>query len=418
MLLLEITWKYFKACYPLLRRGNVAITAAMFWLWLCGTSAVLARSETKPDEFPPNPLQIIVPDPLLPQRVGNQPLTPLQRQNLAAALDQLNAQATAKLKAGDRVGAFEIWNRELRLRRTLGSLSEVEALGRVGAIAWSENQSQELQIITQQLQVLRGLTKFQQPVDLELLQSLGQAYQQVRSPQQALDVYQQILYIQRRQQDAAAQKATLETIGQIELSWFDYPSSATTYKQLLGLARTNGDADSEITYLQQLAYIYEQSKQTQQAVAIRQQLATIYLNQQDLSQLPALRLAIASDYQSLGQVAPAFRNYKEAYRSAWSLQQYARAAEALRQLFELYRSHGQINDALQTSQILLQADDRAVNYYGKMNTYDQIGQIYLKRGDYPDAKVAFQNGLELAKQLQYRETYFTQQISQVSQRSK
>ena len=51
-----------------------------------------------------------------------------------------------------------------------------------------------------------------------------------------------------------------------------------------------------------------------------------------------------------------------------------------------------------------------------MNTYDQIGQLYLQRGSYPEALAAFQNGLQLAQQLKYQETYFTQQIQQVNQR--
>ena len=355
-------------------------------------------------------------DPLLPRGVGNQPLSPWQRQNLATALDQLDAQATAKLNAGDKVGAFEIWNRELRLRRALGSLAEVEALGRVGVIAWRQNQPKELQIINRRLQAIQGLTQLQPLANLEILRSLGQAYQQVRSPKQALDVYQRILHVERQQQDWAAQKTTLETIAQIALAWFDYPKAAATYKELLALVRTNREHSSEITYLQQLAYIYNQSKQPRQALAIKQQLASIYLNELNLGQLPALRLAIGSDYESLGQLNQAFQNYQQAYTTAWSLQEYYRAAEALRQLISLYRYQGQINEVLETSQILLQADQRAGNDYGMMDTYDQIGQIYLKRGDYPDAKVAFQNGLELAKQLQYQETYFAQQISQVNQR--
>ena len=49
-----------------------------------------------------------------------------------------------------------------------------------------------------------------------------------------------------------------------------------------------------------------------------------------------------------------------------------------------------------------------------MTTYDQIGQINIKRGNYTEALAAFQNGLELAKQLQYQEDYFTQQIALVN----
>ena len=220
----------------------------------------------------------------------------------------------------------------------------------------------------------------------------------------------------RQQQDRAAQEATLKTIAELHLGWFDYPKASATYQELLGLARAKSDRVSEITYLQQLADICDYAKQPQQAVAIKQQLAELYLNEAQFTRLPELRMAIASDYESLGLLEDAFRNYQEAYASAWSLQQYYRAGEALRKLVALYRSGGQINEALQTSQILLAADERASNLYGMMNTYDQIGQLYLERGDEPQALAAFQNGLELAKTLQHQETYFAQQVEQVTQR--
>ena len=97
------------------------------------------------------------------------------------------------------------------------------------------------------------------------------------------------------------------------------------------------------------------------------------------------------------------------------MQQYYRAGDALRKLVALYRSQGQIDEALETSQILLQADQLASNFYGLMNTYDQIGQLYLKRGNNSEALAAFQKGLEFAKQLNYQQTYFAQQISQLTE---
>jgi catechol-2,3-dioxygenase len=52
-----------------------------------------------------------------------------------------------------------------------------------------------------------------------------------------------------------------------------------------------------------------------------------------------------------------------------------------------------------------------------MNAYDQIGQLHLQRKDYPQARTAFQKGLEIAQQLNYDEAYFTQQIQKTSGQS-
>ncbi|MBD2770742.1 tetratricopeptide repeat protein [Iningainema tapete] len=402
----------------MLRRLSVTITATAT-LWLLCSSLTLAQTKKpkQPDKFLPNPLEITTPDPLLPQ--PQQPLTPAERQKLEAALDELNQQATAKLQAGDQVTAFEIWNRELRLRRAFGAIAEVQALSRVGAIAWRNNERQQLQYITQRLQTVQTQAKSQNTLDLQLLQALGQAYQQVREPKLALSVYEQILATVRTSQDAAAEIETLKQIGEIHLSWFDYPSAAATYEKLLSNANNSGDRMGVMTYLQQLAYIYEQAKQPQQSVNIRNKLAEIYLQENNLTQLAALKLAIGSDYESLAQKDPsllqnAFKNYQEAYTTAWQSEQYVRAGEALQKLIALYRSQGQIEEALQTSQILIKTQELAGNFYGLMNAYDQIGQINLQRKDYPQAQAAFQKGLQLAQQLKYDETYFTEQIQKLS----
>lgn len=408
----------------ILRRVNFSVTTAIFLLWLSSSSTGLA-ADKKPtlEEIPVNPLEITTPDPSLPRKIDDKtPLTSLERLKLAATLDELNRQAAAKLALGDRAGAFEIWNRELRLRRSLGLQEEVQALGRVGAIAWRENQQLQVQYITQRLQEIQKQaqsppSKSKTPVsmDFKLLREIGVAYQQVRSPNLALEVYETILAAERKQQDQTSIEATLRTIAELHLAWFEYSKAAASYEELLSLARQKRDRPIEIAYMQQLAYIYEQANQYQQALAVKQQLAEIYRNQNQFTLLPQLRLEIGSNYAALEQLNQAFQNYQLAYTSAWSLQQYSRASDALRQLIALYRSQGQINEILQTSQILLQSEQLASDFYGMMNTYDQIGQIYIQQGNYPEALAAFQKGLELAQQLKYQEKHFAEQIAQVNQ---
>ena len=408
----------------MVRRLSVIITTAI--LWQLTSSFTLARSNDpqQADSFPPSPLEITTPDPLLPSARGKQPLTPAERQKLEVALDELNQQAAAKLQAGDSVAAFEIWNRELRLRRYLGAVAEVKALARVGDVAWNQSDRQQIFYVTQRLQAIQKQAQpqnrnAQNNFDLELWQALGEAYQKVRSPKPAIEVYNQILAAFRQQQNSVAEIETLTTLGELHLSWFDYPQAATTYEELLKFAAARGERQDELTYLQRLAYIYQQSKQADKSIDILTRLKTIYTQEDNLIQLPSLQLAIAANYETLAKENPtllqqAFNNYQEAYLTAWQLQQYTRAAEALQKLIPLYRSQGQIDEALQTSEILIELQQRAANYYGMMQAYDQIGQLYLERKEYPQALTAFQNGLKLAKQLKHEEAYFNQQIEAVS----
>ncbi|WP_066426991.1 lipopolysaccharide assembly protein LapB [Anabaena sp. 4-3] len=410
--------------YIKLKRFSAMITAAMLWQFGCSVTLAQSKDPQQADRFPPSPLEITTPDPLLPSLPKKQPLSLAEQQQLQIALDELNQQATAKLQAGDKKAAFEIWNRELRLRRYLGAVGEVQALSRVGDIAWQQSDRQQLYYITQRLQTIQKQaqpkkSKTQTNIDFPLLQALGVAYQKVRSPKPAIEIYQQILAVVRQQQDTSAEIDTLKTLGELNLSWFNYPQAATAYEELLNFTTARGASQDELTYLQQLAYIYQQGKQPQKAIEVLSRLKAIYSQNDDQTQLPSVQQAIAANYEILAQENPdlleaAFTNYQQAYQTAWQLQQFARAAEALQKLIPLYRSQGQIDAALQTNQILLETEVRAANYYGMMQAYDQMGQLYLDKKDYPQALTAFQYGLELARHIKHQEAYFTQQIETVS----
>ena len=395
---------------------STTITISLLW-----TSLTLAKEKKPlpPKKFPPSPLEITVPDPLLPQSANQQPLSPQEKRSLEAALDQLNQEASAKLQAGDTDGAFSIWNRELRLRRYLGASSEIQALQRVGGVAYTKNNRLQIRYITQRLQKIQKQVQSQKAPDLKVLQALGEAYLQVRSPDAAVEAYNQVLIIFRRNSDVVGEIDTLKTIAKVHLDWFDYPAAAITYEQLINLVSNNNDIEE---YLKDLTYIYDRTKQPLKAIEARKKLSLVYRQINDIAKLSALRLAIGSDYETLAKENPnlvdeAFKNYQEAYTMAWDFQQYVRAAEALQKLISLYVAEGQMEEALQTSQILLQAEERAANFYGMMNAYEQMGKIHLQRQENQSALAAFQKGLELAQQLGYETDEFTQQIEKISGRS-
>ncbi|MGF1673233.1 MAG: tetratricopeptide repeat protein, partial [Rivularia sp. (in: cyanobacteria)] len=354
------------------------------------------------------------PDPLLPASVKQKPLNDQELRFLSEALDQLDREATAKLQAGDTEGAFATWNRELRLRRYLGTLVEIQALSRVGGVAYTKNDRQQIRYITQRLQTIQKQS--QQTTDLQVLQALGDAYLQVRSPSLAVEVYNQVLIIVRASSDIVKEVDTLKTIAKIHLDWFDYPAAAITYEQVLNQVSNINDIEES---LKDLAYIYDRTKQHQKAIDTRKKLSLVYRQQNKVTELAALKLAMASNYEALAKENPeqldaAFQNYQEAYTMAWELQQYVSAAEALQKLITLYIANGQTEDALQTSQILLQAEQRATNFYGMMNAYELVGKIHLQRQENQLAIAAFQKGLELAQQLGSETNPFTQQIDKIS----
>ncbi|HEY9813505.1 MAG TPA: tetratricopeptide repeat protein [Candidatus Sericytochromatia bacterium] len=391
-----------------IRRKLIKAAIATTLFLLCGNSMVLADNQ----QPAPNPLEITTPDLLLPR---NQPLNEQELLQFKASLDQLNSQATTQLRSGNKLAAYDIWHRELRLRRQLGALEEVAALARVGGIAWEDNQKAEVKLITQRLQAIQQQAQNQVPVDLALLQSVGQAYQQVRVIAPAIDVYQQILTSSQQQQNQPKVVETLNSLAELYLDWFDYPKAAENYEQLLKLSQQQVDVRDQLIYLQQLADIYDKAKQPENSIRIKQQLIEIYLKQQTVDKLPPVKIAIASDYEAINKPDEASQNYQEAYQIAISQQHFADAGAALDKLGALYYSHNHPDAALQIYQTLLEVEQQSYDFYGLMNTYDHIGQIYFAQRNFEQAKAAFQQGLDLANSLKYQENYFASQIERVNQ---
>jgi tetratricopeptide (TPR) repeat protein len=377
--------------------------------------ALAANEKPKPQEPRVNPLEITKPDPLLPRLPKRGTLSPEEQSSLRTSIDELDAQAAALFKEKKADEAFDVWYRGLRLRRSLGRVEEVQALGRVGEIAWQNTRKFDAQVITQRLQEIQKEAEDKKALNLELLQALGQAYQQVRFPEPAVKVYQQILAEDRKQGNTAAQEETLKTLAQLNMDWFNYPQAAAVYEELLTQAQARGDRVNELAYLEQLVYVYNKAQKPENALRMKQKLAETYPPTDP--RLPALKIAIATDYEALNEPDQASQNYQYAYKLAWALQQWAYASEALQKLAGLYHSHNQPESALQVYDVLLKTQQQSYNFYGLMNTYDKMGQIYLEQKKYSQALDVFQKGLQLANSLQYQESYFAEQIDRASKQS-
>jgi tetratricopeptide (TPR) repeat protein len=361
-----------------------------------------------------NPLEMTEPDPLIPTLTVDRPLSPQEQRVLATAIDELRAQAEAKFRAGDAPGAFEIWNRELRLRRVLGVAQEVESLSRVGEVAWSQSQTTEVRVITQRLQTIEQEQQTQTPPNYDLLMQIAQAYQKMRAQAPAVALYGQLLTRSQQQKDVAQQEQILTALGDLYLSWFDYPNAITAYKQLLALAREKGDGAAEELYLQKLAGIYQENQQPEEAIAVQQKLVDIYKRKQEFNLIPSLKMAMGDAHLALKRPDLAASSYQEAFAVSRSVQQYGYASEALQRLASLYRSLERLDDVVVVYQLLLDVQQQSYDTLGQMNTYDQIGQIQRTQGNATQAASSFRQGLQLAQQLKYKVGYFLTQIQQVS----
>jgi tetratricopeptide (TPR) repeat protein len=381
-----------------------------------------------PDQFTPNPLLVDTVDPLLPNIASGESLSVKEKEVLTVELDKLYLEANTTLQAGNRILAWSIWNRELRLRRYLGTEAELIALQRVATIAWNEGNTLQIQWMTQRVEEIEAELATTDERDLQLLSSVGLTYQALRARNQTLAIYQQILEIAREKNNLVLMEESLQNIGKTYAYWLNYRKAATTYEELLEFQQQNRDAlpvptvlpgmmpppPREINTLQELAFFYEQAEQPLQAIAAKERLAEYYLSQQNLAEIPTIKIAIADYYQTLGKLNLASQYYQEAYSVAQVIQQYHSASEALEKLGDLYLSQNNNNTALQIFQVKLVIDQQFSNVFGLLNAYDKIGQIQASLANKSEATAAFQKGLQLSQQLGgYRSDYFVQKLEKL-----
>jgi hypothetical protein len=115
-----------------------------------------ALAPERRDEFLSDPEFAEPRDPLLPTFPIVRPLSPLEKRDLAIALDQLAQEAEDLYDQGETEAAFDLWMREVRLRRILGYEPELEAIQRVGLRVWENSRTPEAQLLTLRLDQIQA----------------------------------------------------------------------------------------------------------------------------------------------------------------------------------------------------------------------------------------------------------------------
>ena len=406
----------FKSVFQSLRRNGILLAIALGSLIISPSAAMGQQVDFAiRQQFLSDPLTTEPRDPLLPNPPIRRPLSPLEKYELENQLDDLDQQSQALLAVGETNLAFVQWIRELRLRRALGEAQEMMALERVGALAWSNQRTRETQLITLRLRQIQAEVDAQNPIEAQKLESLADLFLVLRAQDSALEIYQQLLSFAVQEGDIAAQAARLTRIGEIHLAWFEFAAASETYRQLLAIARAEAEPVLEEEALKRLISAFQQGEQPTQAIPYQQELIKFYQVQGTDDPIPALEFALAQNYQADNRPDQAAVHYQAAYAAAQRLQQYGYSSDVLWRLADLYRSLNRPEDTLYVLQLLVEVEKQSYNAYGIMNVFDQIAQIYKGQGETEQAIDALREGLILARQLNYRQAYFEEQIQSLTQ---
>ncbi len=407
-----------------------------------GTAVAQQISPQRRQYFLSDPLTTQPRDLLLPAIPVQRPLSPLERSALAERLDQLNQIAQQKLAARQSEAAFEIWQREVRLRRALGPTEEFNAIARVAALAWSAQQPVTVQLLTLRTREIwdavkaelglateefaaapveesapaRDLVSGDADSDVAVLSAIAQTFTALRDIDSATDVYQQLIALTMAEgNDPTAQQLAL---AELHLQWFQFAEAADIYLALLQTARADGDQapdqTGEIVYLERLVYSYQQADSLANAVRAQTDLIGLYQAQGEAEKLPELLLAIAQNYRILNLPKTAIEYYRAAYSAAQRFEQFSFSARVLQDLGALYTTLALTDDALGAYTLLIPVAQQAYSDYAVMNAYDKIGQLQRRQGNRLEALKAFEQALVIATRLSLREDYFTEQIRSVT----
>lgn len=395
-------------------------------------------------DFLSDPLKTKPRDPLLPIITTDGPPSPLELQALRENLDQLNLLARTRFAEGQVDEAFVLFLREIRLRRVLGPIEEFNAIAPVAKLAWEQQRSEEVQLLTlrmreiwQAVQVDLGSRDVEDSEDsedsetedvqtetpsllaasneseFEVLSAIARVFINLRDVDSSVAVYRQIIDL------AIAQNLdptnVQRELAAYHLTWFQFAEAADVYLTLLSSARAQGNQALEIEYLQQLVYSYQAANSLENAARAQTDLVGLYQATGQEEKLPELLLAIAQNYRALNWTDDAISYYRSAYSAAQRFEQFSISGQVLRDLGGVYRAIALIDEALVAYNLLVPVEEQAYNDYGIMNAYDNIGQLQRQKGNSSEALQAFEKALVIANRLNLDEAYFIEQIESVAQ---
>lgn len=398
---------------PVLRRWSAAIALALAG-WAFVPLTVWAQlSPVLRDQFLADPEFTEPRDPLLPEVPILRPLSPLEKLELAAALDELAAEAEQLFLAGEIELAFQTWIREVRLRRILGYEEEIAAMQRVGLRAWENSRAQETQLLTLRLREMQTELLSQEPLNIELLEAVAATFEVLRDVDSAIEVYETLVVRAAQAGDRAERLRLLENLASLRENWFRFEAAAATYQTLLTSLSDGGNDARRVAYLQGIIRNYEAAGDLRSAIDYQRRLVRQYEQMAQPRPIPMVTLALARNHRALNNLSQAQSFYSTTYSAALALGQTDVASEALQDLAEIYLAQDKTEDVLYLYQQRLAVERLSYNGYGLMQTFGKLGEFYEAEGDPEAAIAAYKEALILAKHLDHRDAFFELRLQQL-----
>lgn len=352
-------------------------------------------------------------DPLLPEIPVARPLSPLEKSELEIALNQIALEAEQLYFLGQADRAFELWMREVRLRRIFGYAEEIQAMQRVGLRAWEDSRAQEIQLLTLRLRQIQTELLEQDSSNIFLFEAIAATFEVLRDIDSATAVYNTLIAQATSSNNVPERQRLLENLANLQEAWFRFEAAGKTYQALLGTLSSTSVSATEARYLAGGIRNYQNAGQLRTVIDYQRRLLRYYENTAALQAEPSLLLAIARNYRDIEELSEARNYYLTSYTKALAQNQSSVAKDVVQDLAVIYTRLGRPDDVLYLHRQQLAVEGLSYSGYGLMQVFDDLGQFYISQDNLEQAISAYQEGLILARYLGYREIYFQLQLQQL-----
>jgi CHAT domain-containing protein/tetratricopeptide (TPR) repeat protein len=232
--------------------------------------------------------------------------------------------------------------------------------------------------------------------EAETLNQMGFTYRQLGDYEQALTFHQQALDLATTSHERAIAAESLHQMGAVYANLGNYDLAWEFYQQALPLRREVGDQIGEGRTLNNIGNLYADQGEYAQALQIYQQALTI---RQDVGDRPGIGRIL----NNIGNVQRQLGNYDQAlaaYQQAIGMLQDAGGdrlslGRTHNSLGVVYEQLGEYDRALASYQQALTIAQGSGDRRGEGNARDNIGGVYYSRGDYAQALTSYLRALAI-----------------------
>jgi tetratricopeptide (TPR) repeat protein len=234
--------------------------------------------------------------------------------------------------------------------------------------------------------------------DYRILHALARSEQELGDIQLAQEHYQQAL--SKCPPADESQKATIiHNLASIYADTGNLEQAIALYQQSLDLNEQMGNLQGKAATLHQLAIIYANTGDIAQAIALCQQ--SLDLNEQigDVQGKAPTLNQLASIYADTGDIAQAIALCQQSLEIKEQIGDVLGKAATLHQLAIIYANTGKIEQAIALYQQSLELFEQIGHVRGKAATLHQLAIIYANTGNIEQAIALYQQSLELKEQI-------------------